>query len=92
MFLAGRQTSDSCWCQSLDAQQVSDFRLLFFLFLPIANEFAHSFPSKNSYGFGLIISHERTPIDEAVSRGKMDIIDAMNEAAAQVELTGTRVS
>lgn len=39
----------------------------------------------------MIISHERTPMDEAVSRGKMDIIDAVNEAAAQVELSGTRV-
>ncbi|KAK6121554.1 hypothetical protein DH2020_044702 [Rehmannia glutinosa] len=28
----------------------------------------------------------------AVSRGKLDVIDAINEAAAQVELTGTRVS
>ncbi|KAK6142825.1 hypothetical protein DH2020_023173 [Rehmannia glutinosa] len=36
--------------------------------------------------------HERTPVDEAVSRGKLDVIDAINEAAAQVELTGTRVS
>ncbi|KAJ8450616.1 hypothetical protein Cgig2_020253 [Carnegiea gigantea] len=37
-------------------------------------------------------SHERTPIDEALSRGKMDVIDAINEAVAQVELTQARVS
>ncbi|RVW17600.1 hypothetical protein CK203_096721 [Vitis vinifera] len=37
-------------------------------------------------------SHERTPMDEAVSRGKMDVIDAINAAVAQVELTGIRVS
>ncbi|PIM98779.1 hypothetical protein CDL12_28735 [Handroanthus impetiginosus] len=40
----------------------------------------------------LLNSHERTPMDEAVSRGKMDVIDAINEAAAQVELTETTVS
>ncbi|KAE9462144.1 hypothetical protein C3L33_05936, partial [Rhododendron williamsianum] len=39
-----------------------------------------------------INSHERTPMDEAVSRGKMDIIDAIGAAVAQVELSGTRVS
>ncbi|XP_073040870.1 uncharacterized protein [Primulina eburnea] len=37
-------------------------------------------------------NHERTPMDEAVGRGKMDVMDAMNEAATQVELTGTGVS
>ncbi|KAG6682615.1 hypothetical protein I3842_13G152100 [Carya illinoinensis] len=37
-------------------------------------------------------SYEKTPMDEAASRGKMDIIDAINEAVAQVELTGIRVS
>lgn len=37
-------------------------------------------------------SHERSPIDEAVSRGKMDVIDAINEAAAQVELSTAQVS
>lgn len=31
-------------------------------------------------------------MDEAVSRGKMDIIDAIGAAVAQVELSGTRVS
>ena len=40
----------------------------------------------------MIFSHERTPMDEAVSRGKMDVIDAINAAVAQVELTGIRVS
>ncbi|KAK6916131.1 Ankyrin repeat, partial [Dillenia turbinata] len=30
---------------------------------------------------------ERTPLDEAVSGGKMDVIDAINTAVAQVELT-----
>ncbi|KAG5608574.1 hypothetical protein H5410_019855 [Solanum commersonii] len=37
-------------------------------------------------------SHERTPIDEVVCRGKMNVIDAINEAVAQLELTGTTVS
>lgn len=40
----------------------------------------------------MIFSHERTPMDEAVSRGKMDVIDAINAAVAQVELTGIGVS
>lgn len=40
----------------------------------------------------MIFSHERTPVDEAVNRGKLDIIDAINEAAAQVELAGSSVS
>ena len=31
-------------------------------------------------------------MDEAVSRGKMDVIDAINAAVAQVELTGISVS
>ena len=31
-------------------------------------------------------------MDEAVSRGKMDVMDAINAAVAQVELTGIRVS
>ncbi|KAJ0084413.1 hypothetical protein Patl1_29388 [Pistacia atlantica] len=35
---------------------------------------------------------QRTPIDEAVSRGKMDVIDAINATAAQVELGGVTVS
>lgn len=42
--------------------------------------------------FGVAVSHERTPMDEAVSRGKMDVIDAIGAAVAQVELSGTRVS
>jgi len=37
-------------------------------------------------------SHEKTPIDEVVCRGKMNVIDAINEAVAQLELTGTTVS
>ncbi|KAK9939491.1 hypothetical protein M0R45_016186 [Rubus argutus] len=37
-------------------------------------------------------SYEKSPIDEAVSGEKMDVIDAINEAVAQVELTGIRVS
>ena len=41
---------------------------------------------------GVTSSHERTPMDEAVSRGKMDVIDAINAAVAQVELSGTTVS
>lgn len=40
----------------------------------------------------MIFSNERTPMDEAVSRGKMDVIDAINAAVAQVELTGIGVS
>ena len=32
-------------------------------------------------------SHERTPIDKAVNRGKMDIIDAINAVEAELELT-----
>ena len=37
-------------------------------------------------------SHERTPMDEAVSRGKMDVIDAINASVAQLELSGVTVS
>ncbi|XP_030959587.1 ankyrin repeat-containing protein P16F5.05c isoform X1 [Quercus lobata] len=37
-------------------------------------------------------SYERTPMDEAVSGGKMDVIDAINAAVAQLELTGVSVS
>lgn len=40
----------------------------------------------------IVFSYERTPIDEAVTRGKMDVLDAINAAAAQVELTGVSVS
>ncbi|GMN43700.1 hypothetical protein TIFTF001_012909 [Ficus carica] len=36
--------------------------------------------------------HERTPMDEAVSRGKMDVIDAINASVAQLELSGVTVS
>jgi hypothetical protein len=43
------------------------------------------------HGSGLF-SYEKTPMDEAVSRGKMDVIDAINAAVAQVELTGISVS
>ncbi|KAL6010076.1 hypothetical protein ACLOJK_000507 [Asimina triloba] len=39
-----------------------------------------------------ILSHERTPMDEAVSQGKMGVVDAINTAVAQVELDGVRVS
>jgi hypothetical protein len=39
-----------------------------------------------------MLSHERTPLDEAVSRDKVDVIDAINAAVAQVELAGIRVS
>lgn len=31
-------------------------------------------------------------MDEAVSKGKLQVMDAINEALAQVELTETRVS
>ncbi|KAE8037241.1 hypothetical protein FH972_009848 [Carpinus fangiana] len=37
-------------------------------------------------------SYERTPMDEAVSRDKGDVIDAINAAVALVELAGIRVS
>ncbi|XP_075635422.1 uncharacterized protein LOC142607712 [Castanea sativa] len=37
-------------------------------------------------------SYERTPMDEAVSGCKMDVIDAINAAVAQLELTGISVS
>ncbi|KAK8955476.1 hypothetical protein KSP40_PGU015571 [Platanthera guangdongensis] len=36
-------------------------------------------------------SHERTPIDEAVSRGKMEIVDTVNAAVVQGELQGVGV-
>ncbi|KAG2394606.1 uncharacterized protein HKW66_Vig0180160 [Vigna angularis] len=36
--------------------------------------------------------HERTPMDEAVSRGKLEVMDATNEAVALVELRGAMVS
>lgn len=39
-----------------------------------------------------MFSHERTPIDEALSKGKMDMLDAINAAVAQLELAGANVS
>ncbi|KAL4578382.1 hypothetical protein LXL04_014505 [Taraxacum kok-saghyz] len=36
-------------------------------------------------------SHVRTPVDEAAIGGKMDVIDAINIAVAQMELTRTSV-
>ncbi|XP_028243936.1 ankyrin repeat domain-containing protein 2A isoform X2 [Glycine soja] len=36
-------------------------------------------------------SHERTPMDEAVSGGKPEVMDAINEAVALVELRGAMV-
>ncbi|XP_051144099.1 ankyrin repeat-containing protein P16F5.05c [Andrographis paniculata] len=33
-------------------------------------------------------SHERTPMDEAIAQGKMEAVDAINEAAAHLELSG----
>ena len=40
----------------------------------------------------MVFSHERTPMDEAVTRGKLDVIDAINSAVAQQELAGVTVS
>ncbi|URE26767.1 Ankyrin repeat [Musa troglodytarum] len=40
----------------------------------------------------LLNSHERTPMDEAVSRGKMDVINAINMTVAQVELDDVNIS
>lgn len=40
----------------------------------------------------LFSSHERTPVDEAVSMGKMDVIDAINTAVTQVELDSVSVA
>jgi hypothetical protein len=40
----------------------------------------------------MVFSHERTPMDEAVTRGKLDVIDAINAAVAQQELAGVTVS
>ena len=40
----------------------------------------------------LLFSYERTPMDEAVSRGKLEVMDAINEAMAQIELTGASMS
>ncbi|KAK3187701.1 hypothetical protein Dsin_027262 [Dipteronia sinensis] len=40
----------------------------------------------------ILNSHERTPIDEAVSRGEMDVMDTINATMAQLELSGVAVS
>ncbi|KAE8038106.1 hypothetical protein FH972_010648 [Carpinus fangiana] len=37
-------------------------------------------------------SYERTPMDEAMSRDKVDVIVAINAAVALVELAGIKVS
>lgn len=37
-------------------------------------------------------SHEKTAMDEAVTTGKMDVIDAIGAAVAQAELDGVTVS
>ncbi|KAK3000463.1 hypothetical protein RJ639_021519 [Escallonia herrerae] len=37
-------------------------------------------------------SHERTPVDEAVHAGKMEVIDAINTVEAQVELASASFS
>lgn len=39
----------------------------------------------------VLFRHERTPVDEAAVGGKMDVIDAINTAVTQVELTRTSV-
>ncbi|RYR06469.1 hypothetical protein Ahy_B05g073801 [Arachis hypogaea] len=41
---------------------------------------------------GVLNSHERTPMDEAVTRGKLEVMDAINEAVALVELRCAMVS
>lgn len=46
----------------------------------------------NSLLVWVMCSHERTPMDEAVSNNKMDVIDAINAAVAQLELAGINVS
>ncbi|XP_049935436.1 uncharacterized protein LOC116259780 [Nymphaea colorata] len=37
-------------------------------------------------------SHERTPLDEAVNMGKMDIVDVISSASALAELVGVNIS
>lgn len=37
------------------------------------------------------VSYERTPMDEAVSRGKLDLVDAINAAVLQADLNGVRL-
>lgn len=40
----------------------------------------------------MFCSHEKTPMDEAVTTGKMHVIDAIGAAVAQAELDGVTVS
>lgn len=40
----------------------------------------------------LSFSHERTPVDEAVCKGKLEVVDAINAAVAQAELEEVTVS
>lgn len=40
----------------------------------------------------VVFRYEKTPIDEVVTRGKMDVLEAINAAAAQVELTCVSMS
>lgn len=47
------------------------------------------FLSMESY---VLVSYERTPMDEAVSRGKLDLVDAINAAVLQADLNGVRLS
>lgn len=46
------------------------------------------FLSMESY---VSVSYERTPMDEAVSRGKLDLVDAINAAVLQADLNGVRL-
>lgn len=39
----------------------------------------------------LLLRHEQTPVDEAAIGGKMNVIDAINTAVAEVELTRASV-
>lgn len=47
------------------------------------------FLSMESY---VLVSYERTPMDEAISRGKLDLVDAINAAVLQADLNGVRLS
>ena len=38
-----------------------------------------------------LFGHERTPMDEAVSGGKLEVMDAINEAVALVTLAAAMV-
>ncbi|PKU73543.1 Ankyrin repeat domain-containing protein 2 [Dendrobium catenatum] len=40
----------------------------------------------------LLNSYERTPMDEAVARGEMQVVDAVSAAVAQAELQGVSVN